>query len=144
MTTAKPGTADVQHLHLLRAGLHSLSLRSPPGYGACHCKSTGRQGDLQRPEGYYDDCVCSLALAVACKTPTAVSAYGGVVSDDDIIESDDNDDELGSWPFKQHQQNYSIEGRPDVGADLLLSRLRKYHGPDGRPDLYPRIKVEAG
>jgi hypothetical protein len=30
---------------------------------------------------------------------------------------------------------YTGDGRPSVGADLLLEALRREHGPDGRPDI---------
>jgi hypothetical protein len=43
---------------------------------------------------------------------------------------------------------YTSDGRPSVGDDLLLEALRREHGPDGRPDhlapalCQPRRKYE--
>ena len=32
---------------------------------------------------------------------------------------------------------FAGDGRPSVGADLLLEALHREHGPDGRPDIAP-------
>jgi hypothetical protein len=31
---------------------------------------------------------------------------------------------------------FTGDGRPSVGADLLLEALRREHGADGRPDIF--------